>query len=86
MFISVLIGTSSDLMRLIIQGIKNDLMSRSSIFASLAMQCIANIGGQEMLENVGMDVPKLLISGYERCSFPTIFALFLPFLICCFHC
>ena len=51
-------------MRLIIQAIKNDLMSRSSIFVSLAMQCIANIGGQEMLENVGKDVPKLLISGY----------------------
>ena len=66
MFISVLIGASSDLMRLIIQGIKNDLMSRNSIFVSLAMQCIANIGSQEMLENVGMDVPKLLISGYEN--------------------
>jgi len=50
-------------MRLIIQAIKNDLMSRSAIFVSLAMQCIANIGGQEMLENVGVDVPKILISG-----------------------
>ncbi|XP_065070823.1 AP-2 complex subunit alpha-2-like [Rhopilema esculentum] len=63
LFISVLIGASSDLMRLIIQGIKNDLVSRNPIFVSLAMQCIANIGGQEMLENVKMDIPKLLISG-----------------------
>eukprot|EP00112_Aurelia_sp_Birch-Aquarium-sp1_P008540 Seg1944.9 transcript_id=Seg1944.9/GoldUCD/mRNA.D3Y31 product="AP-2 complex subunit alpha-2" protein_id=Seg1944.9/GoldUCD/D3Y31 len=63
LFISVLIGASSDLMRLIIQSIKNDLVSRNPIFVSLAMQCIANIGGQEMLESVGQDVPKLLISG-----------------------
>ena len=55
-------------MRLIIQGIKNDLVSRNPIFVSLAMQCIANIGGQEMLENVKMDIPKLLISGFVlRC-------------------
>ena len=59
----MLIGASSDLMRLIIQSIKNDLVSRNPIFVSLAMQCIANIGGQEMLESVGQDVPKLLISG-----------------------
>eukprot|EP00794_Sanderia_malayensis_P018198 gene18198-20014_t len=63
LFISVLIGASNDLMRLIIQSIKTDLMSRNPIYVSLAMQCIANIGGQEMLESVGSDVPKLLISG-----------------------
>ena len=61
-------------MRLIIQAIKNDLMSRSAIFVSLAMQCIANIGGQEMLENVGVDVPKILISGYEN-SFPSLIVI-----------
>ena len=62
-------------MRLIIQSIKNDLMSRNPIHVSLAMQCIANIGGQDMLESVGQDVPKLLISGWawtERSLFDVL--------------
>ena len=51
-------------MKLINQHVKNDLNSSNAIYVSLALQCIANIGSQDMLEAVGHDVPKLLISGW----------------------
>lgn len=63
LFISVLIGANNELMKLIIQHTKNDLNSSNPIHVSLALQCIANIGSPDMLEGVGHDVPKLLISG-----------------------
>lgn len=67
LFISVLIGANNELMKLIIQHTKNDLNSSNPIHVSLALQCIANIGSPDMLEGVGHDVPKLLISGYVFC-------------------
>lgn len=63
LFISVLVGASSDLMRLVIQSIKNDLASRNPVHVCLALQCIANIGSREMAEAFGHDIPKLLVSG-----------------------
>lgn len=63
LFISVLVNTNSDLIKLIIQSIKNDLQSRNPIHLNLAMQCIANIGSKEMAEAFGYDIPKLLVSG-----------------------
>ena len=63
LFISVLVGANNELMKLIIQHTKNDLNSSNPIHVSLALQCIANIGSPDMLEGVGHDVPKLLISG-----------------------
>lgn len=63
LFISVLVGASSDLMKLVIQSIKNDLSSRNPVHVCLALQCIANIGSREMAEAFGHDIPKLLVSG-----------------------
>jgi len=63
LFISVLVNNNSDLIRLIIQSIKNDLGSRNPIHVNLALQCIANIGSKEMAESFGTDIPKLLVSG-----------------------
>ncbi|CAH0771764.1 unnamed protein product [Bemisia tabaci] len=63
LFISVLVNTNSDLIKLIIQSIKNDLSSRNPIHVNLAMQCIANIGSADMAEAFGYDIPKLLVSG-----------------------
>ena len=59
----MLVGANNELMKLINQHVKNDLNSSNAIHVSLALQCIANIGSQDMLEAVGHDVPKLLISG-----------------------
>ncbi|XP_028404796.1 AP-2 complex subunit alpha-2-like [Dendronephthya gigantea] len=63
LFISVLISANSDLMRLIIQNIKNDLANRNPVHVNLALQCIANIGNTEMVEAFSSEVPKLIISG-----------------------
>lgn len=57
-------------MKLIIQNTKNDLNSSNPIHVSLALQCIANIGSPEMLDGVGHDVPKLLISGFVVIKLP----------------
>ena len=64
MFISVLISGNSELIQLIVQSIKNDLASRNPVHVSLALQCIANIGSQDMAEAFGQEIPKLLVSGY----------------------
>lgn len=63
LFISVLVNTNSDLIKLIIQSIKNDLQSRNPIHVNLALQCIANIGSQDMAEAFANEIPKLLVSG-----------------------
>lgn len=63
LFISVILNHESDLMRLIIQNIKNDVSSRNPIFINLALQCIANIGNKEMADAFAQDIPKLLVSG-----------------------
>lgn len=62
LFISVLVSANSELFKLIIQSIKNDLSSRNPINVCLALQCIANIGNEEMVDAVGKEVPKLLVS------------------------
>lgn len=62
LFILVLMNANSELMKLIIQSIKNDLVSRNPIHVNLALQCIANIGNTEMAETFGRDIPKLLVS------------------------
>lgn len=63
LFISVLVGASNELMKLVIQSIKNDLTSRNPIHINLALHCMANIGSREMADSVGSDIPKLLVSG-----------------------
>ncbi|ETN69317.1 adaptin region [Necator americanus] len=63
LFISVLIEQNSDLMKLIVQAIRNDLTSRNPIHVNLALQCISNIGSRDMAEAFSTDLPKLLVSG-----------------------
>lgn len=63
LFISVLMNANNDLMKLIIQSIKNDLNSRNPIHVNLALQCIANIGSLEMAETFGNEIPRLLVTG-----------------------
>jgi len=63
LFISVLISQNSDLINLINNSIKNDLVSRNPVHVSLALQCIANVGSKDMAEAFAQDIPKLLVSG-----------------------
>jgi AP-2 complex subunit alpha len=60
----LLLAEHHDLLRLIIQAIKNDLAGKNEIFQCLALVCIANVGGQEFAESLAPDVQKLLVAGY----------------------
>uniref|UniRef100_A0A8C4PYK0 AP-2 complex subunit alpha n=1 Tax=Eptatretus burgeri TaxID=7764 RepID=A0A8C4PYK0_EPTBU len=62
LFISVLVNSNSELIRLISNAIKNDLASRNPIFINLALHCIANVGSREMAEALAAEVPRLLIA------------------------
>ena len=70
LFISVLVGANNELMKLVIQAIKNDLHARNPVHVCLALQCVANIGSREMAEGLGNEIPKLLVSGWvsQLCS------------------
>ncbi|XP_051885515.1 AP-2 complex subunit alpha-2-like [Pristis pectinata] len=63
LFISVLMNSNSELMRLINNALKNDLASRNPVFMGLALHCIANVGSQEMAEAFVGEVPKILVAG-----------------------
>ncbi|XP_068174558.1 AP-2 complex subunit alpha-2 isoform X2 [Antennarius striatus] len=63
LFISVLVNSNSDLIRLINTGIKNDLASRNPTFMNLALHCIANVGSREMAEAFASEIPRILVAG-----------------------
>ncbi|XP_061593112.1 AP-2 complex subunit alpha-2-like isoform X1 [Cololabis saira] len=63
LFISVLVNSNSDLIRLINNAIKNDLTSRNPTFMNLALHCIANVGSREMAEAFASDIPRILVAG-----------------------
>ncbi|KAM8894143.1 AP-2 complex subunit alpha-2-like isoform 2-T2 [Spinachia spinachia] len=63
LFISVLVNSNSDLIRLINNGIKNDLGSRNPTFMNLALHCIANVGSREMAEAFASQIPSILVAG-----------------------
>lgn len=64
LFISVLVNSNSDLIRLINNGIKNDLASRNPTFMNLALHCIANVGSREMAEAFASEIPRVLVAGF----------------------
>ncbi|XP_054626918.1 AP-2 complex subunit alpha-2-like isoform X2 [Dunckerocampus dactyliophorus] len=63
LFISVLVNSNSDLIRLINNGIKNDLVSRNPTFMNLSLHCIANVGSREMAEAFASEIPRILVAG-----------------------
>ncbi|XP_072574385.1 AP-2 complex subunit alpha-2-like [Paramormyrops kingsleyae] len=63
LFISVLVNSNSDLIRLINNAIKNDLSSRYPVFMKLALHCIANVGSREMAEAFVQEIPRILVAG-----------------------
>uniref|UniRef100_A0A803TNX4 AP-2 complex subunit alpha n=1 Tax=Anolis carolinensis TaxID=28377 RepID=A0A803TNX4_ANOCA len=63
LFISVLVNSNSELIRLINNAIKNDLASRNPTFMCLALHCIANVGSREMAEAFASEIPRILVAG-----------------------
>ena len=64
LFISVLVNSNSELIRLINNAIKNDLSSRNPTFMCLALHCIANVGSREMAEAFASEIPRILVAGW----------------------
>lgn len=64
LFISVLVNSNSELIRLINTAIKNDLAGRNPTFMGLALHCIANVGSREMAEAFAGEIPRILVAGY----------------------
>lgn len=60
----MLVNSNSDLIRLINNGIKNDLTSRNPTFMNLALHCIANVGSREMAEAFASEIPSILVAGF----------------------
>ena len=59
----MLVNSNSDLIRLINNGIKNDLASRNPTHMNLSLHCIANVGSREMAEAFAADIPRILVAG-----------------------
>lgn len=68
LFISVLVNSNSELIRLINNAIKNDLSSRNPTFMCLALHCIANVGSREMAEAFASEIPRILVAGWVKTS------------------
>ncbi|XP_074257987.1 AP-2 complex subunit alpha-2 isoform X2 [Saimiri boliviensis] len=63
LFISVLVNSNSELIRLINNAIKNDLASRNPTFMGLALHCVASVGSREMAEAFAGEIPRVLVAG-----------------------
>ena len=62
LFISVMMNHNSELFKLVVQNIKNDLTCTRVVFVNLALQCIANIRAIAMAEAFCQEVPKLIFA------------------------
>eukprot|EP00200_Dunaliella_tertiolecta_P006547 CAMPEP_0202346842 /NCGR_PEP_ID=MMETSP1126-20121109/5457_1 /ASSEMBLY_ACC=CAM_ASM_000457 /TAXON_ID=3047 /ORGANISM="Dunaliella tertiolecta, Strain CCMP1320" /LENGTH=1093 /DNA_ID=CAMNT_0048938303 /DNA_START=70 /DNA_END=3351 /DNA_ORIENTATION=- len=63
---SLLLHENDEFLRLAINAIHMDLISRNEAFETLALSFIGNVGGSEMAEALVQDVVKLLSSGSAR--------------------
>ena len=59
---SVLLKANDELMTLVINSIRNDLVSTVNPAQTLALAAIANIGGSDLAESLASDVQRLLVA------------------------
>lgn len=55
-----------ELLHLVVNSIRKDLVDHNELNNCLALHAIANIGGSAMAETLSADVHRLLISAYVR--------------------
>ncbi|KAF3165648.1 hypothetical protein TWF788_000677 [Orbilia oligospora] len=60
--VTLFLNENHDLLHLVVNSIKKDLMDNNELFNCLALHAIANVGGREMGEALNTDVHRLLIS------------------------
>jgi len=63
---SVLVNENNDFLRLAINAVRNDILSRNEANQCLALAFAANVGGPEFSEALASDVMKLLVSNASR--------------------
>ena len=52
----LLLSETNEFLRLVINSVKNDLNSHNEEIQSLALACVANVGGREFAETLAPDV------------------------------
>lgn len=60
--ISLLLAENSDILRLVVNSLKNDLNSGKEHIVALALNIVANIGGSEFADNLFHDISKMLLN------------------------
>lgn len=66
--VSLLLADNTEILRLIVNGIKNDMGSGNEHVAALALNTVANIGGTEFADNLFADISKMLLSNTAQLS------------------
>lgn len=62
--VTLLLHENHELIHLVVNSIRKDLLDNNELFNCLALHCIANIGGVEMGTALSRDVHQLLIDPY----------------------
>ena len=63
---SVLLNETHDFLRLVINSVREDVISRSETFQCLGLSLVANVGGREFADSLAADVQRVLCSNVIR--------------------
>ncbi len=63
---SVLLNEHHEFLRLVINSVREDIISRSEIFQCLGLSFVANVGGNEFADALAADVQRVLLNGGAR--------------------
>ena len=63
---SVLLNETHEFLRLVINSVREDIISRSEIFQCLGLSFVANVGGREFADALASDVQRVLLNGGAR--------------------
>lgn len=64
--VTLFLNEQHELLHLVVNSIRKDLMDQNELFNCLALHAIANVGGREMGEALSGDVHRLLISPVSK--------------------
>ena len=63
---SVLLNETHEFLRLVINSVREDIISRSEIFQCLGLSFVANVGGREFADALASDVQRVLLNAGTR--------------------
>lgn len=66
--VTLFLHEQHELLHLVVNSIRKDLLGNNELYNCLALHAIANVGGREMGEALSADVHRLLISPYVYLS------------------